>query len=235
MDRFRPIMMTTLAALMGALPIALGYGADGASRRPLGLVIVGGLIVSQFITLYITPVFISISKSSRRRCWIAPASSVPAEAARRRRRMPWKASLRMTESGCGWRFGAGGARLNPKTEKEAMRAKGVVRLGIGVLGVYSMFLAGCMVGPKYAKPSVTAPPAYKELTPENFKDTDGWKQAQPSDGMLRGKWWEIFGDPGLNSLEEQVSVSNQNIAAAAASYLEARALVGKRGRNTIRR
>jgi HAE1 family hydrophobic/amphiphilic exporter-1 len=55
MDRFRPIIMTTLAAVFGALPIALGFGADGASRRPLGLVIVGGLIVSQFITLYITP------------------------------------------------------------------------------------------------------------------------------------------------------------------------------------
>ena len=56
MDRFRPILMTTLAAVFGALPIALGWGADGASRRPLGLVIVGGLIISQFITLYITPV-----------------------------------------------------------------------------------------------------------------------------------------------------------------------------------
>jgi HAE1 family hydrophobic/amphiphilic exporter-1 len=56
MDRFRPILMTTLAAVFGALPIALGYGADGASRRPLGLVIVGGLVVSQFITLYVTPV-----------------------------------------------------------------------------------------------------------------------------------------------------------------------------------
>ena len=55
MERFRPIMMTTMAALMGALPIALGYGADGSSRRPLGLVVVGGLIVSQFITLFITP------------------------------------------------------------------------------------------------------------------------------------------------------------------------------------
>jgi HAE1 family hydrophobic/amphiphilic exporter-1 len=55
-DRFRPILMTTLAAVCGALPIALGWGADGASRRPLGLVIVGGLIVSQFITLFVTPV-----------------------------------------------------------------------------------------------------------------------------------------------------------------------------------
>jgi HAE1 family hydrophobic/amphiphilic exporter-1 len=56
LDRFRPILMTTLAAVIGAVPIALGYGADGASRRPLGLVIVGGLVVSQFLTLYVTPV-----------------------------------------------------------------------------------------------------------------------------------------------------------------------------------
>jgi HAE1 family hydrophobic/amphiphilic exporter-1 len=56
MDRFRPILMTTLAAVFGAMPIALGFGADGASRRPLGLVVVGGLVISQFITLYITPV-----------------------------------------------------------------------------------------------------------------------------------------------------------------------------------
>jgi len=56
MDRFRPIIMTTMAAVFGALPIALGFGADGASRQPLGLVVVGGLLVSQFITLFITPV-----------------------------------------------------------------------------------------------------------------------------------------------------------------------------------
>jgi HAE1 family hydrophobic/amphiphilic exporter-1 len=56
MDRFRPILMTTLAAIMGAVPIAIGWGADAASRRPLGLVIVGGLLVSQLITLFVTPV-----------------------------------------------------------------------------------------------------------------------------------------------------------------------------------
>jgi NodT family efflux transporter outer membrane factor (OMF) lipoprotein len=91
--------------------------------------------------------------------------------------------------------------------------------------VLSLFLGGCMIGPKYHTPSVDSPAAYKELTPADFPSTDGWKVAQPRDAVLKGKWWEIFDDPELNALEEKVNVSNQSIAAAAASYEAARALV----------
>ena len=93
------------------------------------------------------------------------------------------------------------------------------------LAVTPWLFAGCMVGPTYHRPHTEVPGAYKELTPDDFKSTEGWKKAQPGDDALRGKWWEIFNDPLLNALEEKVNVSNQNIAAAAASFLAARALV----------
>jgi HAE1 family hydrophobic/amphiphilic exporter-1 len=64
--RFRPILMTGIAAIMGAMPIALGFGADGSSRMPLGLIVVGGMIFSQVITLFITRLYSFICRISRR-------------------------------------------------------------------------------------------------------------------------------------------------------------------------
>jgi NodT family efflux transporter outer membrane factor (OMF) lipoprotein len=87
-------------------------------------------------------------------------------------------------------------------------------------------LAGCSVGPKYSRPSVTTPAAYKENSPQSPEQAGIWKPAQPSDQDLRGKWWETFGDPQLNALEEQVTVSNQDLKAAEARFREARAMVG---------
>jgi NodT family efflux transporter outer membrane factor (OMF) lipoprotein len=84
---------------------------------------------------------------------------------------------------------------------------------------------GCDKAPKYAKPTVPTPPSYKEITPESFKETDNWKFAQPKDDVIRGKWWEMFNDPQLNGLEEQVNISNQNIALADANFRAARAVV----------
>ncbi|MGA2085925.1 MAG: efflux transporter outer membrane subunit [Terracidiphilus sp.] len=85
-------------------------------------------------------------------------------------------------------------------------------------------LAGCNVGPKYVPPTVTAPPAFKE-SPTQFKETEGWTVAQPQDAVLRGKWWEIYNDPELNALEEQLNIDNQNIREAFQNFMEARALV----------
>jgi NodT family efflux transporter outer membrane factor (OMF) lipoprotein len=82
-----------------------------------------------------------------------------------------------------------------------------------------------MVGPKYRQPSMAAPAAFKEQPPESFKESDGWKRSQPADQLLRGKWWELFGDSKLNELEEQVTISNQNLKAAEARFREARAMI----------
>jgi NodT family efflux transporter outer membrane factor (OMF) lipoprotein len=83
----------------------------------------------------------------------------------------------------------------------------------------ALVLSGCVVGPNYERPPAPAPAAFKEPPPE------GWKEAQPNEGQLRGKWWEVFSDPELNALEEQVSISNQNVLAAEAQFREAKDLI----------
>ncbi|MGB0108538.1 MAG: efflux transporter outer membrane subunit [Terriglobales bacterium] len=105
-----------------------------------------------------------------------------------------------------------------------MKATNKIRAATALLWV-ALLLQGCVVGPKYHRPPVDTPGTFKEVTPDDLKKMDGWKVAQPQDSALHGKWWEIFGDPQLNALEEQVSISNQNVASAFANFMAARALV----------
>lgn len=79
----------------------------------------------------------------------------------------------------------------------------------------TVFTVGCMVGPKYHRPPIAGTPAFKETPPE------GWKNAEPNEGLPRGRWWEIYNDPQLNDLVSKVELSNQNVIAAMARYREA--------------
>src|SRR5271156_6788159 len=81
-----------------------------------------------------------------------------------------------------------------------------------------LFLTACSVGPDYVTPTAPVPVS-------NYKEMGDWKQAQPRDDMIRGKWWEIYRDPQLNALEDQVNISNQNVIEAEAQFREAAAAV----------
>ncbi len=96
----------------------------------------------------------------------------------------------------------------------------------GLLAVcLAVLLTGCTVGPKYATPPVPAAPSYSEQPPASYQEVQGWKTAQPRDSQIRGKWWEMFNDPQLDVLEEQVISANQSLKAAYANFTAARANV----------
>jgi NodT family efflux transporter outer membrane factor (OMF) lipoprotein len=107
------------------------------------------------------------------------------------------------------------------------KLSGTIAATVGFLAGLA-FLNGCRVGPPYhapSSPAVTAP-NYKEST-VNFHDADGWKVASPQDAMIRGKWWEIFNEPELNTVEEQLNVDNQNIKVSFENYMAARAVIAE--------
>jgi NodT family efflux transporter outer membrane factor (OMF) lipoprotein len=112
-----------------------------------------------------------------------------------------------------------------RSDKEKGRTGGRSRAFV-VLLTFVVLLGACNVGPKYHTPSVQTPAGYKELAPANaLPDASVFKVATPSDSTLRGKWWEVYNDPKLNELEDQVDASNQNIAAAVYNFSAARAIV----------
>jgi NodT family efflux transporter outer membrane factor (OMF) lipoprotein len=95
--------------------------------------------------------------------------------------------------------------------------------------VTALAIAGCTVGPKYRQPAATVQPppsTYKE-SPTQFPNSGEWKVADPQDAMLHGKWWEIYNDPELNALEDQLNVNNQNIKQSFESFMEARTLIAQ--------
>ena len=99
-----------------------------------------------------------------------------------------------------------------------------IRMTVVALVCLVLF-AGCSSAPKYAKPIIQTPVAFKEMPPEQFKETEGWKTAEPKDDLIRGQWWEMFHEPELNAFESQVANSNQSVAAALANFLVARVVV----------
>jgi NodT family efflux transporter outer membrane factor (OMF) lipoprotein len=110
-------------------------------------------------------------------------------------------------------------------KKINFRAPFDVRRPVVPVMVLALTLGGCMVGPKYKTPTAPIPSAFKEAPPASFKEGDGWKTAQPGDQTIRGNWWELFGDSQLNTLEQQLTVGNQDLKAAEARYREARAMI----------
>jgi len=90
-----------------------------------------------------------------------------------------------------------------------------------------LLLSGCTVGPRYKAPQIVRPPAYKESAPPAYSGAvpGAWQPAQPQDSALKGKWWEIFNEPELNALEDQLNINNQNIAQYFQNFMAARAQV----------
>jgi NodT family efflux transporter outer membrane factor (OMF) lipoprotein len=104
--------------------------------------------------------------------------------------------------------------------------RNALRCACGALAT-GLVLAGCTVGPNYKRPDAATAPAYKEggatqTVPPPNPPNGTWTQAQPADGVLKGKWWELYGDPKLNALEDKVALSNQSLKAATEQYFAAR-------------
>jgi NodT family efflux transporter outer membrane factor (OMF) lipoprotein len=106
--------------------------------------------------------------------------------------------------------------------RKLILTNGMIRLCAALL---PLILSGCVVGPKYHPPAPPAPAAVYKESPANSNEAEGWTVAQPADAKLRGKWWEIFNDPELNALEEQLDINNQNIKQFFENFMEARAIV----------
>ena len=211
--RFRPILMTTLAAALGALPLAIGFGEGSELRQPLGIAIIGGLIASQLLTLLTTPVVYLLLDKLRRR---SPdekmlsrhaSESEPATRANRFRPTPPRGHRELTMT-------------RPRPSRTPRAAALAAR-------------ARCCRARRLHRRSRRTTAARRADLGQLPRAPPGWMAAAPADTLDRGPWWTLFGDPVLDQLAPQVAVSNQNVAAAAAAVEESRAAVREQQRGVL--
>ena len=188
--RFRPILMTTMAALFGAVPLAIGTGM-GSELAP------------------------ATGHLDYRRADRQPGSHAlhhPGD-------LPFHGHA-ASET----------LRQKDRARKHSRPShRGGSRMKITAVILICVLLAGCTVGPKYNPPAVPPPPAFKEALPSAYNGAlpGAWQPASPQDAELKGKWWEMFNEPELNALEEQLNIDNQNIAQFFQNFMAARALVNE--------
>lgn len=100
-----------------------------------------------------------------------------------------------------------------------------MHLGPWLAASLGLLAAGCEVGPRYEKPEVAITDSFKEATPADYRSAGDWAPARPSDDIDRGEWWQIFGDPLLDRLEDEVTAANQTLKESEAHFRQARALI----------
>ncbi len=124
------------------------------------------------------------------------------------------------------------AMVKPAVEmqRNSISPRNLRRMGVSGAALMCCAMTGCVVGPKYHAPVTQAPAVYKEAPATQRSqntNTGTWTVAQPQDAMLRGNWWEVFHEPELNALEDELNIDNQTIKLYFENFMEARALIGE--------